>query len=129
MGNKATEGAGVGAATGGTLGGVAGAVAALGAGVAIPGIGLVLAGPLAGAGAGGAAGTLVGGLVGAGIPEERAKRYESDIKEGGIVLGVEPHGEEDRRHFQEVWKRHEGERVYAGGDGRSGAKKKASGKA
>jgi hypothetical protein len=84
--------------------------------VALPGIGLVLAGPiasvLAGAGAGGAAGTLIGGLVGAGIPEKRAKKYESDIKKGGIVLGVWPHSAEDEHYFQEEWKRHHGEHIH-----------------
>lgn len=116
MGNKAAEGAGVGAATGGTLGGIAGAIAAVGTTVAIPGLGLALAGPLAGAlagaGAGGAAGTLVGGLVGAGIPEERAKRYKSDIEEGRIVLAVHPHSEEDARYFQNEWEGYGGERIH-----------------
>lgn len=117
-GSKATEGAGVGAATGGTLGGLAGAILAAGGTVAFSGIGLVIAGPLAaalaGAGGGGAAGTLVGALVGAGIPEKRAKKYESDIKEGGVVLGVRPHSTEDERHFRDEWKRHHGERIHAG---------------
>lgn len=65
------------------------AVAAVGMSIAIPGLGLVIAGPLAGAiaGAGGAAGGLVGALVGWGIPEERVKRYESGIKNGEILMG------------------------------------------
>ena len=117
-GNKAAEGAGVGAATGGTLGGIAGALLAAGGAVALPGLGLAIAGPLAatlaGAGTGGAAGSLVGALVGAGIPEERAKRYESDIKEGGVVLGVYPNNSEDARHFQDEWERQHGESIYAG---------------
>lgn len=92
-GSKALEGAGAGAAVGGTLGGILGAIVGVGSNVLLPGIGLVagpLAGALAGAGAGGAAGSLVGALVGAGIPEEHAERYESDIKEGGVVVGVHP---------------------------------------
>ncbi len=60
LGNKAAEGTGVGAAVGGTVGAILGAVAAVGTGLAIPGLGLVIAGPivaaLAGAGAGGATG-------------------------------------------------------------------------
>lgn len=115
-GNKAAEGAGVGAATGGTIGGIAGALLAAGGTIALPGIGLAIAGPLAaalaGAGAGGASGTLVGALIGAGIPEKRAKRYESTINEGGIVLGVEPKSPEDERYFQEEWKSHHGEHIY-----------------
>lgn len=117
-GNKAAEGAGVGAATGGTLGGIAGALLAAGGAVVLPGLGLAIAGPLAaalaGAGAGGATGSLVGALIGAGIPEERAKRYKSDIEEGGVVMGVYPRNDEDARHFQDEWKRHKGERIYTG---------------
>ena len=92
-GTKAAEGAGVGGAVGGTVGAVIAAVAAVGTTLAIPGLGLVIAGPLAaalaGAGAGGAAGSLIGLLVGAGIPEHRAKVYEAGLREGGILIGVE----------------------------------------
>ena len=99
LGTKAAEGAGVGGAVGGTVGAIAAAIAAVGTSIAIPGLGLVIAGPIAaavaGAGAGGAAGTLVGALVGWGIPEERVKHYESGLKEGGIVMGVRPRSDED----------------------------------
>src|SRR4029453_12406512 len=87
LGSKAAEGAGIGGAIGGTLGAIAAAVAAVGTSVAIPGLGLVVAGPvaaaLAGAGAGAATGGLVGALIGWGIPEERVQRYEQGVKEGG----------------------------------------------
>lgn len=91
-GSKASEGLGIGGATGATVGGIVGAVAAIGTSLVIPGLGLVIAGPLAaglaGAGAGGIAGGLIGSLIGWGIPEDRAKVFESGIKSGGIVLGV-----------------------------------------
>jgi hypothetical protein len=62
LGNKAAEGAGVGGAIGGTLGAIAAALATVGTSLVIPGLGLVVAGPivaaLAGAGAGGVAGGL-----------------------------------------------------------------------
>lgn len=91
-GSKAAEGAGVGGATGIGLGAVLGGLLAAATSIAIPGIGLIVAGPLAGAiagaGAGGAAGTLIGALIGAGIPEERAKVYDDGIRKGGIVLGT-----------------------------------------
>ena len=94
LGTKAAEGAGVGGAIGGTLGAILGAIAAVGTSIAIPGLGLVIAGPLAaglaGAGAGALTGGLVGALVGWGIPEAHAKRYEAGIKSGGIVMGVRP---------------------------------------
>ena len=106
MGNKALEGAGVGGAVGGVVGATLVGIAAAAATVAVPGLGLVIAGPLAGALAGGAtgatAGGLVGMLVGAGIPEDRAKMYETDLKKGSIVLGVTPH-DDDADYFQSEW--------------------------
>lgn len=117
LGTKAAEGAGVGGAIGGTLGAIAAAVAAVGTSIAIPGLGLVIAGPLAaglaGAGAGGAAGGLVGALIGWGIPEERVKRYESGIKNGGILMGVKARSDDDAKYFQQEWQRNKGTEVYA----------------
>jgi uncharacterized protein YjbJ (UPF0337 family) len=106
-GSKAAEGAGVGGATGMGVGAALGALLAAATSIAIPGIGLIVAGPLAGAiagaGAGGVAGTLVGALIGAGIPEERAVVYDRGIREGGIVLGTrardEAHAAELERDF------------------------------
>lgn len=116
LGNKALEGAGTGSAIGGTAGAVIGAIAAIGTAVAIPGLGLVVAGPLAaalaGAGAGGLTGGIVGALIGSGIPEDRAKHYESGIKDGGIVMGVKPRTDEDAQYFENEWKNNRGEHVY-----------------
>ena len=116
-GSQALEGAGAGAAIGGSVGGILGALAAVGTAVAIPGLGIALAGPLvgalAGAGAGGAAGSLVGALVGAGIPEEHAKAYEKDIKDGRIVVGVHPR-EEDRDYLQGQYSSNGATNVYSG---------------
>ena len=47
LSTKALEGLGVGSAIGGALGGLAAAVAAMGTILTIPGLGLVIAGPLA----------------------------------------------------------------------------------
>jgi hypothetical protein len=116
LGSKAAEGAGIGGAIGGTLGAIAAAVAAVGTSVAIPGLGLVVAGPvaaaLAGAGAGAATGGLVGALIGWGIPEERVKHYEEGIKQGGILMGVKPRSEDDAAHFEKTWRDYRGEEVY-----------------
>src|SRR5438045_8307579 len=94
LGNKAAEGAGIGGAVGGTVGAIAAAIAAVGTSIAIPGLGLVVAGPvaaaLAGAGAGAATGGLVGALIGGGIPEERGKRYGQGIQTGGHPRAGEP---------------------------------------
>jgi len=116
LGNKALEGAGTGSAIGGTAGAVIGAIAAIGTAIAIPGLGLVVAGPLAaglaGAGAGGLTGGIVGALIGSGIPEDRAKHYETGIKDGGIVMGVHPRNQEDADYLENEWKNNRGEHVY-----------------
>ncbi|WP_034348674.1 hypothetical protein [Noviherbaspirillum massiliense] len=116
LGSKAAEGAGIGGAVGGTLGAILAALTAAGTTIALPGLGMVLAGPLAaaaaGAGAGGAAGGLIGALVGWGIPEERVKRYENGLKEGGILLGVKPRSAEDATHLEEQWRKYNGQHVY-----------------
>lgn len=115
-GSKAMEGAGTGAAVGGSVGGIVGAIAALGTNAIVPGLGLVIAGPLAGAlagaGAGGAAGSIIGALVGAGIPEDRAKTYKDHIENGDIVVGAHPRSDEDRRKLADTFERHGGRDVY-----------------
>lgn len=116
LGNKAMEGAGTGSAIGGTIGAVIGAIAAIGTNVVLPGLGLIVAGPLAaalaGAGAGGLTGGLLGALVGSGIPEEHARHYESGIQNGGIVMGVNPRSDEDAEYFAKEFQTHRGESIY-----------------
>jgi len=116
LGTKAAEGAGIGGAIGGTVGAIAAAVAAVGTSLVLPGLGLVIAGPiaaaLAGAGAGGAAGGLVGALIGWGIPEERIAEYESGIRDGGILMGMRAKNDEDAAHFESSWKDNRGEHIY-----------------
>ena len=107
MGTKAAAGGLAGATVGGTVGAVAGALAVAGT-LAIPGLGIVLAGPLAaalaGLGAGAATGGLIGGLIGAGIPEERAKVYKTEIDNGAIVLGVRPRNADDVSYLEREWR-------------------------
>jgi hypothetical protein len=116
IGTKAWEDAGKGAAIGGAVGATLAALAAIGTTLALPGLGLLIAGPIAAALAGGGAGALTGGLVGAlvgyGIPEERAKLYEKGIKDGGIVMGVTPRTAEDADYFENDWRTNRGEAVY-----------------
>ncbi len=108
LGNKAAAGGLTGATLGGTVGAVAGILAVAGT-LAIPGLGIVLAGPmaagLAGLGAGAAAGGLLGALIGAGISEDRAKVYKSEIDNGGILVGVTPRSADDAAHFRKAWSR------------------------
>lgn len=103
---KAPEGAAIGGTTGAVAGGTVGLLLGLGA-IAIPGLGAFLAagpiiGALAGAGAGGAVGTLTGALVGMGIPEYEAKRYESYLTKGGMLLSVHADDHEWARRARQL---------------------------
>lgn len=115
LGNKAAEGAGIGGAIGGTIGAVVAAIAAVGTSLVLPGLGLVIAGPiaagLAGAGAGAAGGGLIGALVGWNMPEERVKEYEEGIKKGGILMGLRAKNDDDAAHLETNWKTN-GQSVY-----------------
>ena len=102
----AADGAGIGGAVGTAVGAVLAAVVAVGSTIVLPGINLVIAGPiaaaLAGAGAGAVTGGVIGALVGAGIPEYRAKVYESALREGGILIGVEAKSDEEIERLEEL---------------------------
>jgi hypothetical protein len=115
-GNKAMESLGIGSAIGGTLGAIVGVIAALGTSVALPGLGLIIAGPivagLTGAGAGGLTGGLIGGLVGSGMSNENAKVYEASLKEGAVVIGVVPKTPEDRSLISTAWREYRGENIH-----------------
>lgn len=108
-GSHVSEGMAAGGAVGTVVGATVGAILAIGTSIAIPGLGLIVAGPivagLAGGGAGAVAGGAIGGLVGLGIPESNAKAYEEALKKGGVVFGVAPHSSEDakaiRKYFEE----------------------------
>lgn len=116
LGSKALEGAGAGSAIGGTLGAIIGGIAAIGTNVILPGLGLIVAGPLAaalaGAGAGGLTGGLVGALIGSGIPEDRAVIYDEGVRNGGAVIGVNPRTPEDAEYFENEWRNYRGEHIY-----------------
>jgi hypothetical protein len=105
-GTRAADGAAVGGAVGGVAGAALAAIAAVGTSLALPGLGLVIAGPivaaLAGLGAGGATGGLIGALVGAGIPEHRAKVYDAGIRSGGILIGIEAKTNEDADTLEQL---------------------------
>jgi hypothetical protein len=114
-GTKVMAGAGVGGAIGTTVGALTAVLAAT-ATLAIPGVGLLAAGPvaaaLAGAGAGGVTGGVIGAMVGAGIPDDRAKFYEEELKRGGMVMGVTPRSDEDASFFENEWRNSRGEHIY-----------------
>jgi hypothetical protein len=118
--SHAAEGAVAGGAVG-TAVGAGGAAVAVAAGLAavasatIPGLGLVIAGPvvaaLMGGGAGAVAGGLIGGLIGLGIPESNARAYEKALKEGGIVIGVTPHNAKSASAIKDKFRDLHGENV------------------
>ena len=116
LGNKAAAGSGAGSAIGGTIGAITGVIAAFGTSIIIPGLGLVVAGPiaagLAGAGAGGIAGGIIGALIGWGIPKDRAKLYESGIKDGHIVMGIKPKNDEDVQYIERSWHENNGKEIH-----------------
>ncbi|HEC58171.1 hypothetical protein LCGC14_0484170 [marine sediment metagenome] len=116
VGNKSAEGAAIGGAVGATVGAIAAAVAAAGTVLVLPGLGLVVAGPLAagiaGAGAGGVGAGLVGALIGWAIPEDTLKEYESGLKNGGIVIGVNSKSDVERQRFAKDWEANNGLHIH-----------------
>lgn len=119
-GTKAPEGAVTGVGTGGVLGGALGWLVGIGA-LAIPGVGpFVAAGPimaaLSGAAVGATAGGLIGALVGMGIPEFEAKRYESRIREGRILIAVHSENSDETKRAKEIFDRAGAEDISTAGE-------------
>jgi len=80
---------GEGVTWGGTLGGLAGLLAGIGA-LTIPGVGpVVAAGPLAATLGGAVTGGVAGGLIDLGIPEDRGRAIEEDLKAGKMLAVVQ----------------------------------------
>ncbi len=117
---KAPEGAVAGASTGGLLGGAAGWLAGIGT-LAIPGVGpFIAAGPimaaLGGAAVGATVGGLAGALVGLGIPEYEAKRYETRLKDGKVLLSVRAPDSEDKDLAKRILAQAGAEDIAVGGE-------------
>ncbi|MCX6124744.1 MAG: DUF3341 domain-containing protein [Proteobacteria bacterium] len=127
---KAPEGATTGATTGVVLGGALGWL--IGAGMlAIPGVGpFIAAGPimaaLAGAGVGGAVLGVSGGLIGLGMPEFEAKRYESQIKNGRILLSVHCGTSDEVNRAKESLKRCNAQDIASTGESKPTEEKSTS---
>jgi len=96
------------------IGALSGLIAAAGISMILPGFGLIVLGPLAGLGAG------LGGALGAlyGIPfgvtaenegaegqQKEGEDYENHLREGRVLLSVEPRSAEDREKIQAEWDR------------------------
>jgi hypothetical protein len=111
----ALEGVATGGAIGTAVGATAAAIAAIGTSLVIPGLGLVVAGPiaaaLAGGGAGAVAGGVIGGLVGLGIPESNAHAYEEALREGGVAIGVAPRNAQDASAIKKKFEEFRGDNI------------------
>ncbi len=113
--DKGLEGVATGGAIGTAIGATLGAIAAIGTSVLVPGLGIVVAGPLlagfAAGGAGAVAGGVVGGLVGLGISESNARAYEEALRDGGVVFGVAPHSDRDAKSIREYFEKQGAENI------------------
>ena len=114
-GSKMAEAAATGGAIGTAIGAGLAALAAIGTSLVLPGLGLVIAGPLAaafaGGGAGAVAGGLIGGLVGYGIPESNAKAYEEALRDGGVAIGVSPRNSNDSSKIETKFEELHGDNI------------------
>jgi hypothetical protein len=114
-GSKAAAGVATGGAIGTVVGASLAAIAAIGTSLVLPGLGLVVAGPLAaafaGGGAGAVAGGLLGGLVGYGIPESNAKAYEEALRDGGVAIGVIPRSDSEATVIENEFENLHGENI------------------
>ena len=111
------SGAATGVGIGATIGGAGGLLAGLGM-IAIPGIGpVVAAGALAttlgGAAVGAVAGGILGALVGAGIPEDDARRYETHVSEGRILITAQATSARQAEEARDAFDRFGGSDVRA----------------
>ena len=97
---ESTKGLASGGTVGAAIGSSLGALVALGTNLALPGLGLILAGPLAGAG--GVSGLLLGSLFGWSTQESFPKDYQQALAKGIIVLAVTESS--DKPSLENVWK-------------------------
>lgn len=120
-GSRAAEGIAAGGAIGTAVGATVAAIAAVGTSVALPGLGLVIAGPilaaLAGGGVGAVAGGVLGALVGLGIPESNARAYEEALRDGGVVIGVVPRSSEEYQAIHNYFEEQEADNIVSASSG------------
>jgi hypothetical protein len=97
-----------GASTGALVGGALGWITGIGV-LTIPGVGPFLAAGqvmtvLSGAALGAAAGGIAGGLIDLGMPEAEAKRYESLVKTGKVLISVHTDHSGDQTRARDIFK-------------------------
>lgn len=88
MGRGVNDNISDGVVSGGVLGGIAGLLIGAGS-MVIPGLGIIAAaGPITGLLSGAVTGGIVGGLIDLGIPENRSREYESELKRGKVLFSM-----------------------------------------
>ncbi|MCA9628128.1 MAG: hypothetical protein KC766_10700 [Myxococcales bacterium] len=96
------EGAVAGGAIGAVLAGIGGI-----ASLAVPGLGLVVAGPLAvaleSALVGAVSGGFAGALIGIGVPENQAKRYAQSLLDQGVIVAASPADPSEASRIESVF--------------------------
>lgn len=114
--SRAAEGAGKGGGIGLGVGAALGAVVATASAIAIPGLGLIVAGPIAGAiagaGTGAAAGTVLGAMVGATIPKDRVADYEKAVRDGDVVMSARARDEAHAAELEREMSSHGGRQIF-----------------
>ncbi|KAA6431544.1 hypothetical protein FEM33_24875 [Dyadobacter flavalbus] len=114
-----------GAIVGGAAGAVLTVIAAIGTNLVLPGVGLVLAGPLlaglTGAAAGGLAGGTIGAIIGSGYPKDDVDYYEDKIKQGGIIISVEVKSHLNKESLADEFRKCNGTRILVSGDNNNNA--------
>jgi uncharacterized membrane protein len=74
---------------------------------------------LAGAGVGGTVGGIAGALIGMGIQEYEAKRYEGQVKNGGILLSVHSDTSDWTKRAKETLRRTGAQDIAAAGEAKA----------
>lgn len=87
-------------------GALSGVIAGIGASLLVPGMGLVVLGPLAalGAGLGAALGAMYGIAFGE-MAENKTADYEAKIRQGKILISTVPHSPADQEEIRLIWKK------------------------
>lgn len=109
---RAPEGIASGAATGGVLGALVGGLAAISA-VALPGIGLLAAGPIIAILTGAGMGAATGGLIGS-QPKEHAKVWLEEVERGSIIVGAKVHDDVEAERARRVFEKADAKRIVDG---------------
>ena len=115
LAKRDAEGGELGGPKGGRAGLLMTVFAAVGAAVAVPAIGFA-AGPiavaLAAAGAAGVAGGVISALGDWGVPADRVRGYEADIRKGAILMSVETKSPADAHAIAAEWEHAGGRDIH-----------------